>query len=74
MDFLWVISGKITFKLHDAILNGIDCQTKSMYLSFQEEEYVDVKTITDEKLRRLKNPNIRSSRQPISMKTSASGI
>ena len=27
LDFLWVISGKMTFKLHNCILNGDDCKT-----------------------------------------------
>lgn len=59
-DFIWVVKGFMQFKLDNLHLNGVDCAIKSTYVTIQQDEYVDVKTITDKYLKQLKNPGFRT--------------
>lgn len=53
-DFLYVIKGSMKFKLDQVKIDGIDCQIRSMFLTFVQGEYADLKTITDKRLKSLK--------------------
>ena len=54
-DFLYVLKGSMRFKLDQTKIDGIDCQIRSMFLTFIQTEYADVKTITDMRLKLLKS-------------------
>ena len=57
-DFIFVVKGYLRFKLDNLSLDGVDCSIKSTFVSVQEGEYIDLRTITDKYLKNLKNPNI----------------
>ena len=43
------------FKLDQCRLDGIDFHKRSIYITFVQGEYADVKTITDKRLKSLKS-------------------
>ena len=58
-DFLYVLKGSLQIKLDKVVMDGADHRIQSTFVEFMQGEFVDSKTITDRRIKPLKNLNFR---------------
>ena len=57
IDFIYVLRGEMIFQLDQCKLEGSEIHKNSAIIKFVRGEWIDIKTITEKYLKRLKNYN-----------------